>query len=131
MTFRDGGAYDFQTKLEMIKETLSSALEEARESGRVTGRPVQSQNIDLSAVHLDQLPAYEEVGNIVLVPGHRPQQSVYNSPSSVQQPASHNNGTDSVTTGIPPPNEPPPGYEEAQRSGVASSLEASVRHSSQ
>ena len=130
MTFKDGGAYDFQTKFEIIKESLLRAIEEARESGRATGHAAQAQAIDFSTVHLDQLPAYEEVGTSVLVPEHRIEETTSDSPPVTQQPATQNE-TASNGTNFQPPSEPPPGYEEAQRSGVANSLEESVRRTSE
>ncbi|MCJ1230853.1 hypothetical protein MMC12_007527, partial [Toensbergia leucococca] len=57
MTFKEGGAFDFYSTYERIKETLSQAFEVARESGQVAGNTNQVPAIDISTVHLEQLPA--------------------------------------------------------------------------
>lgn len=68
LTFKDGGAYDFQTNLERLKERLREAVETARErnlmsnaSGGGNGNGTTTGgSLDYSNVHLDELPAYEE-----------------------------------------------------------------------
>ena len=55
MTFKEGGAYEFQTKLEVAKERLVHAVEMARERNLTSN----SNNVDLTQVNLDELPAYE------------------------------------------------------------------------
>ncbi|MCJ1472149.1 hypothetical protein MMC13_000796 [Lambiella insularis] len=133
LVFKDGGAFDFHESFQRIKETLSHAMDMARESGQVTGH---AAGLDLSAVNLEQLPAYEEVGGSY----------VASAPTQIQQPApmtppharpSRGSGNNdlvgpagvSSTTGQPfqPPDEPPPGYEEAQQSSAVGHLEDSVR----
>ncbi|GAB1192241.1 hypothetical protein APSETT444_001430 [Aspergillus pseudonomiae] len=52
VTFKEGGAFDYHNKFEEIKERLRVALENTRQSSRGVG------NVDMSTVHLDQLPAY-------------------------------------------------------------------------
>ncbi|MCJ1416587.1 hypothetical protein MMC32_002925 [Xylographa parallela] len=137
MTFKDGGAFDFHSSFERIKETLSQALESARESGRVPG---QGQGVDLSGVHLDQLPAYEDIGSTAIAhPTTVIQQPVPITPPRTHQSRPANNGqpqTLGTSTGGPttvqpfqPPNEPPPGYEEAQQGSVVDHLEESIRRS--
>ena len=137
MTFKDGGAFDFHSSFERIKETLSQALESARESGRVPG---QGQGVDLSGVHLDQLPAYEDIGSTAIAhPTTVIQQPVPIMPPRTHQSRPANNGqpqTLGTSTGGPttvqpfqPPNEPPPGYEEAQQGSVVDHLEESIRRS--
>ena len=126
MSFKDGGAYDFQSSFERVKEVLSNAIEEARESGRVNGR---AENVDMSAVHLEQLPAYEEVGNAPSAPPSNVLRPTPISPIRQQQrtQTSYTNaghdGDMSLTQPLnqqqfQPPNEPPPGYEEAQQGSV-------------
>ena len=139
MTFKDGGAFDFASTYERIKENVSEASALAHE----TGRPV-----DLSTVDLDQLPAYEEVAGsspILAAPPGPILTSDIPQPTSISprgaigpsrsgggihpwsnpQPTRRPNNAQA-----PPPNEPPPGYDEVQRSSVAESLEASIRRSS-
>lgn len=139
MTFKDGGAYDFANAYERIKENVSQAIESAQDSGRPE---------DLSNVDLDQLPAYEEVaGSAPLLAAPSAPISISNiqqptpipprrlvgpsqsgseiHPWSNPQPTRRPNNVQA-----PPPNEPPPGYDEVQSSSVAGSLEASIRRSS-
>lgn len=142
MTFKDGGAFDFASTFERIKETAAQAVEVARDSGRQHGP-------DLSDINLEQLPAYEEVGGITAapagpplrepvpltpaLPSHVPQRdSGIVLPSddeshSKQQPPS----TAASDQQYPPPDEPPPGYEEVQQSSVAYNLERRLRDAPQ
>ena len=137
MTFKDGGAFDFHSSFERIKETLSQALESARESGQVTG---QGQGVDLSGVHLDQLPAYEDIGNTAVAqPPNILQQPVPITSRNAHQSRPANNaqlqpldaplGGPTSGSHFQPPDEPPPGYEEAQQSSVVDHLEESIRRS--
>ncbi|KAL8710706.1 MAG: hypothetical protein Q9220_004724 [cf. Caloplaca sp. 1 TL-2023] len=137
MTFKDGGAFDFATIYERIKETMSQAIEVARESGR------QTQGSNLSDVNLEQLPAYEEMGTTVSVSDPPPiQQPLPISPTVSVQGSSRDSGVmlSSDDERIPkpqpiapaqqqhlPPDGPPPGYEEAQQSSVAENLERNLR----
>ncbi|MCJ1463196.1 hypothetical protein MMC07_001801 [Pseudocyphellaria aurata] len=130
MTFKDGGAFDFSSTFERIKESLSQASELARE----TGRP-----IDLSNVELEQLPAYEEVASS---PTNASAPSIQRptpiTPTAISRPAPRNDGVadgqrrrreQNFSEGLPPPNEPPPGYDEVQQNSIADNLEASIRRS--
>ena len=141
MTFKDGGAFDFHAQFERVKETLSQAIEEARESGRMTR---QSQGLDLSAVHLEQLPAYEEIGGYMSAPPSHVAQAAPVPPTPLRQAPPPMNGriesdersavppsnqTPVSEQSFQPPNEPPPGYEEAQHSSVVNNLEESIRRS--
>lgn len=54
LVFKDGGAFDFYTIFERVKERFLQALENARASGRV------AEGGTMGAVHLEDLPAYEE-----------------------------------------------------------------------
>ena len=141
MTFKDGGAFDFHAKYERVKETLMQAIEEARESGRMTR---QSQGIDLSAVHLEQLPAYEEIGGHMSTPPTHVAQAAPIAPTPLRQAPPPMNGlvepdernVEPLSNrplvseqSFQPPSEPPPGYEEAQQSSVVNNLEESVRQS--
>ncbi|KAI4151668.1 MAG: hypothetical protein LQ341_000866 [Variospora aurantia] len=138
MTFKDGGAFDFATIYERIKETAAQAVEVARENGR-------SQGPDLADVNFEQLPAYEEVGNGMSVPPPPPtlQQPTPISAVTAQAPPRESgigvpsdderNSRPPATAGqqqYPPPNEPPPGYEEVQQGSIADSLERRVRDAS-
>lgn len=134
LTFKEGGAFDFHSSFERIKETLSQAMDVARESGQVTG---QAAGVDLSAVNLEQLPAYEEVGGsyAASAPIHIQQPAPITPPHSRQSGAGNSGPTGLILPGstagqsFQPPDGPPPGYEEAQQSTVVGHLEESVRRS--
>lgn len=134
MTFKDGGAFDFSSTYERIKESLSQASEVARESGGP---------VDLSNVDLEQLPAYEEVApSPTTASAPSIQRPMPISPTSASQPPLRNNDVadserdrkeqvNNESSGqFSPPNEPPPGYDEVQQSSIADNLEASIRRSS-
>jgi hypothetical protein len=132
MIFKDGGAYDFMSIFERVKETLHHAVELARES---TG----TQNVNMNAIHLDDLPAYEEVGASMPVPQGLQSPlapTPVRPPHAAPQPLFSTTQVDAVSHNRPPqpePNEPPPDYDEAQLSGVVQqldNLETSVRRTS-
>ncbi|MCJ1483407.1 hypothetical protein MMC06_003574 [Schaereria dolodes] len=142
MIFKDGGAYDFHATFERMKETLSQAIEVARESGHMTGNQGQMHGVDLSAVHLEQLPAYEDITEnapasppplqrpIPISPPRNgqygpPQQNVMVEPPDREETRSYLNGA-LQSRQSQPPSEPPPGYEEVQQNSVVHNLEASV-----
>lgn len=111
LTFKEGGAFDFHTNYERIKERLQQAVENSRESSLRT--------VDLSAVDLEDLPAYDGPRNDTTSTG----QSHLNAPPNPYQ-----------NTEAPPeagfePLEPPPGYEEVQQQSVANELEERLRRS--
>ncbi|KAL9612558.1 MAG: hypothetical protein Q9167_002855 [Letrouitia subvulpina] len=137
MTFKEGGAFDLANMYERVKETLSQAVEVARESGR-------SQRADLSDVTLEQLPAYEETevaSQRPTVPIQQPtptptptkaaadptqrDTSAVSSSDDEQIPESRDTATSNARMQLP--NEPPPGYDESQQSSVVHTLEQSVR----
>lgn len=104
VTFKEGGAFDFHTNFERIKERLEQAVENTSQGTR------GQQNVDLSAVHLEELPAYEAPPNA----------------RSDQTDSRRNREPD---TG-PEPAEPPPCYEEVQSQSVAHELEERLRRAS-
>lgn len=129
MTFKEGGAFDFSSTYERIKETLWQAAETARESGRTA---------DLLEIDLEQLPAYEEVADAA--PASIPQPPIHRptpiSPIRASHPLHPSNGPTSSSRNpqssedrLPPPDEPPPGYEETQQNTIANNLEESIRRS--
>ncbi|PGG95161.1 hypothetical protein AJ79_10221 [Helicocarpus griseus UAMH5409] len=142
MTFKDGGAFDFHSNFERIKERLQQAVEQAQESGMMTGDGPQTGSgrragafgsVNFSAVHLEELPAYEGPGRPV-----EPVDATAPPPFSPRNPIEHNqpvsnransaSGGDSSTEDrYANPTEPPPGYEEVQQQSVASDLEARLR----
>jgi hypothetical protein len=113
VTFKEGGAFDFHNNFERLKERMQQALELSQESGRGSG------NVDLSTIHLEELPAYTgPQGDVSGVHSH--DQGV--SPESYSRQAGA--GTDAE------PLDPPPGYEEVQQQSVANELEERLRRAS-
>ncbi|OOF98116.1 hypothetical protein ASPCADRAFT_164377 [Aspergillus carbonarius ITEM 5010] len=113
VTFKEGGAFDFHNNFERIKERLQQAVENTQATSR------GARNVDLSAIHLDELPAYSGPSSGTTGAGH----GTANRPLS---PESHRAGQD---TG-PEPMEPPPDYEEVQQQSVADALEERLRRAS-
>ncbi|KAI9049065.1 hypothetical protein LZ554_006913 [Drepanopeziza brunnea f. sp. 'monogermtubi'] len=120
-TFKDGGAFDFHTMFEQIKERLHQAYVVAQE----TSRPDATGNIDLANVHLEQLPAYE-------APREAPEDDgpTIISPVPVRPTTDSGIGgvrsslTNSPKPDVPiTPDEPPPDYEEAQVQAVTVDLD--------
>jgi len=140
MTFKDGGAFDFHSNFERIKERLQQAVEHVREAGLMTGNESQTgigrQNraldaVNFSTVHLDELPAYDGPGTspVTTSVGTLPQDqdvecSSWRSGNSSSSP-------DGTARGerLDAPSEPPPGYEEVQQQTVADALERRLRSS--
>lgn len=143
MTFKDGGAFDFHSIFERITERLQQAVEAARESGHLTGDGSETNGgsgagaldgVDLNAVHLDELPAYEDQS------GRPPS---HNASATEELSGSRNEVNGQRDSGVAvsppvssprenafePPNEPPPGYEEVQVESVAEQLERRLRSS--
>ncbi|KAI1977407.1 hypothetical protein LOZ53_002450 [Ophidiomyces ophidiicola] len=128
MTFKDGGAFDFHSAFERIKERLQQVVEQARESGMVSGRGPQHtgayEGVNFTNVHLEDLPAYEGPNSISTI-----------SPPTFSETLSSNNGVQTqsnlrqgaVGGAFEPPTDPPPGYEETQRQGIATDLEDRIR----
>ena len=142
-TFKEGGAFDFSTIYEQIKDSLSQAAETARESGRA----LREGDVDL-----EQLPAYEESSYSGReMPQPTPvavTATAQSSASGIQRPTPiHPNGVDRRPSGgngnssvdrpaptrsepVPPPDGPPPGYDEVEQHTVANGLEERVKDSS-
>jgi hypothetical protein len=122
LTFKDGGAYDFHHVFEELKERVTHAVETARDSGR---------SADLTDVPFEQLPAYEVTSSHAPVTSP-PDGPTIIAPTPVRPGAPSASATQVAPSGGRqaqqiPPDEPPPGYEEAQSSSVMNSLEESVR----
>ncbi|EEH20945.2 hypothetical protein PABG_03176 [Paracoccidioides brasiliensis Pb03] len=131
MTFKDGGAFDFHSAFERIKERLQQAMEHAQEtrSGTNAFAPV-----NFSEVHLEELPAYEGPGrptepdDAIGLPAFSPVdprgQNEYVSNQQTNTGIRRDSSTETRDTN---PTEPPPGYEEVQQQSVANALEARIR----
>ncbi|KAL4949346.1 hypothetical protein BDW69DRAFT_174641 [Aspergillus filifer] len=107
ITFKDGGAFDFHSQFERIKERLQQAVEITRESGR------GARDVNMAGVHLEDLPAYSAPQGGLRVDNE----------NSVR-----NRRSPSEAGGEP--QEPPPGYEEVQQQSVANDLEERLRRAS-
>ncbi|CAD0014546.1 unnamed protein product [Aureobasidium pullulans] len=110
-SFKDGGAYDFHTGYERVKERLQQQVDVARQSDALAA-------VDVANVHLDDLPAYEETGSTIPMPQpHAQPVPLSATTQATRSPESH---APEVFT---PPAEPPPGYEQVQRETVEDELE--------
>lgn len=128
LTFKEGGAFDFHTIFEQIKERVHDAYIAARETG-------QQGPAALADVHLEQLPAYEAAPETPHQAEREVQEPVILSPiprrPSELTPgvvaASRPSETSSVEQHGAAPDEPPPGYEEAQMHAVGAELDRRMR----
>jgi hypothetical protein len=118
MTFKEGGAFDFHSHYERVRERLLQAVEVGRDAG-VNG-------VDAANVNLDDLPAYQEEGDGPLLP------PTAITVAAAQQEVERRNGSVSGSAngdgrGRPrdddTPVEPPPGYEEAQMASLQDEVE--------
>lgn len=121
-TFKDGGAFDFHTAYERVKERLQQAVEASRIDGDGSGGSRAAMNgVDVSNVNLDELPAYQERGDGPLIPPIAPV-AVPIQPLPQQS----NGAADDRSRPRPAndtPSEPPPGYEEAQLASLQDEVE--------
>lgn len=118
MTFREGGAFDYHNVFELIKERLHQAVQAARDAGRSVGGAGGVDQAVLGGLHLEQLPAYEPAA--VAAPGAAAADEVRR--ASVVD--GQRTESDSVAA---QPDEPPPGYEEAQAQAVGIDLDQRLR----
>jgi hypothetical protein len=128
LTFNEGGALDFHTNFERIKERLQQAVDVARADNAGGRRPDGSlAGVNMDSVHLDQLPSYQDSGQDRMA-------SVTNGQnSSVMDrliPAQSNDGQVQEASNPRPqerpleaPSDAPPGYEETQQQSVQAELE--------
>lgn len=99
LTFKEGGAFDFHSKYERLKERAQQIQEVADTS---TGAHGGQQGADL-----EELPAYREESDRPLMPPLVQQQT---QPAPVQTAASSERQTNEQRSNVP--SEPPPQYEE-------------------
>jgi len=125
MTFREGGAYDYHTLFEQIKERLNQAVTVAREDGG-------AETVDYQRVHLEQLPAYEpaiEVGRNGAADSIEP--PIPENPamrdSAICGVQSQSQSPKEEDAGIQTPSEPPPGYEESLSRAVTEDFDERLR----
>lgn len=128
MEFKEGGAFDFHNTFERLKERLRQTIDVARESGI-------DETIAAGSVNMEDLPAYEDTRQHTRVTDEPPNppatggaSSGVGMSSSVAAVAPEADSTQSSSPlqsprPFQPPSEPPPGYEEVQRSSIADELE--------
>ena len=124
-TFKEGGAFDFHTNYERIRERLQQAVEVSRIDGDGTGSSRSAMNgVDVSNVNLDELPAYQERGDGPLIPPIMPTATAM---PVARSPPRQNNGVEDGRNRPrqtnDTPSEPPPGYEEAQMESLQDEVE--------
>ncbi|GAD97084.1 hypothetical protein NFIA_104810 [Paecilomyces variotii No. 5] len=130
MSFKEGGAFDFHSNFERVKERLQQAVETSQAASN--SQAARRGQIDYSAIHLEELPAYDSPGHAPAGPNHLSQTSVPQA-GSVVRPQDHDELPPPPVEGIAtedrfePPTEPPPGYEEVQQQSVAHELESRLR----
>ncbi|WPG97744.1 Hypothetical protein R9X50_00052500 [Acrodontium crateriforme] len=126
LTFKDGGAFDYHTIFERVKERLQQTIEVSRmEAGGGAANTSTSQaalnGVDISNVNLDELPAYQEQSDGPLlspVAALATQQAQRHETLAEPQRSAPGGPTTVI-----PPAEPPPGYEEAQMQGLQEGVE--------
>lgn len=133
LTFKDSGAFDFHTTFERIKERLREAMATGRDSGMTESNsshgagPMAGVNLD--AVHLDELPTYQDSGLDELAPQPPPVER-RTQPPPVQQDDLVPSFAEAVEGRVPVqrqsavPTDAPPGYEETQQQSIERELEA-------
>lgn len=123
LTFKDGGAFDFHSGFERIKERLQQALEQSQENGSMRSP------VDLSLIHLDELPAYEapaQQTETTSSPAFSPVDP-HDRNQQISNEVSNNTYSTESNPADTNPTEPPPGYEEVQQQSVANALETCLR----
>jgi hypothetical protein len=132
LTFKEGGAPDFHSNLERIKERLQQVVSTARENNLSGARQDNfPSNVNLENVHLDQLPSYQEAGRDRIAPEDSESMSVaVDSPAAMSPhiaPAFMRGG--SPVQEVRPPNDAPPGYEETQQQSIQAELDRRLSQS--
>jgi hypothetical protein len=128
MEFKEGGAFDFASIFERLKERLRQTIDVARESG-------VDETVAAGNVNMEDLPAYEDTRQHARVPDAplSPPASAGLSSVSADASVAAAPHAESPQRSSPlqspqpqsfaPPSDPPPGYEEVQRSSIADELE--------
>jgi len=127
LTFKEGGAPDFHSTFERIKERLQQVVSTAREENLTGGRQDSVlDNVNLDTVHLDQLPSYQESGSdrVASYQGADPP-DLLESPGGISQRTPPQTGPSEPQ----PPPDAPPGYEETQQQSIQAELERRLSQS--
>ncbi len=126
LTFKEGGAPDFHSTLERIKERLQQVVSTARENNLTSSRQDGfTDGANLENVHLDELPSYQESGRDPVAPDDsdwrvvEADSPVAMSPQLVSEPR----GVGPPAQDLQPPSDAPPGYEETQQHSIQAELD--------
>lgn len=126
LTFKDGGAPDFHSQFERIKERLQQAVDVAR-SENITGRTREGAltGVNMDSVHLDELPSYSASGHDQIAPtATEPTTNIMDQPVVEDRGQTRNEDLSRRQEQPPePPRDAPPGYEETQQRSVQEELE--------
>ena len=137
-TFKDGGAPDFHSQFERIKERLQQAVETAREVNVGTRQTGGLGGVNMDTVHLDELPSYENSGHDRMAPSAR-DVAPPTEPASLparREPAAENLMDEPIPEVAEErqawaqeqnphsnrPSDAPPGYEETQQQSLEEEL---------
>ena len=123
-TFKDGGAFDFHNNFEQIKERYLQAVAASQGSHDYD----TANGVIMSAVHLEDLPRYQDAGHDRLADESR-------AVDPSRQALGHGTGTSTSSNGTTQgsshvsrleanPQEAPPGYEETQRQGLQREIDS-------
>jgi len=132
LTFKEGGAFDFHTNFERLKERFRQAMEAAGVNNVTASSFNQgpTAGVNMDAVHLDELPTYQDSSLDALAPQPAPAQPPSRPAMQPEDPAP---SFEEVVDGRapvyrqshhPPPTDAPPGYEEAQQQSLEQEFEA-------
>lgn len=126
VTFKDGGAPDFHSQFERIKERLQQAVDVAR-SENVAGRRQDGglAGVNMDSVHLDELPSYADSGHDRVAPAPaEPGPNIMDEPVVEERGQTRSDAPPrQQEQSIEPPPDAPPGYEETQQQSVQEELE--------
>lgn len=123
LTFKEGGAFDFHTAYERVRERLQQAVEVSRIDGDGTGGARNAMSgVNVENVDLEDLPAYQERGNGPLMSPVAAEQAAAARQPQRDSGLGGQDGRDRPKEGDTP-SEPPPGYEEAQNSALQDEAE--------
>ena len=137
MEFKEGGAFDFATTFERLRERLKQAVDVAQSAGEGIEADARGAGplagVNLGSVHLEDLPAYEDSRQHQRLPDGMPSPPLgRGSVGTAGTGSTANRGSSPVGSpreSFQQPEEPPPGYEEVQRGSVADELERRMRGS--
>jgi WW domain-binding protein 2 len=131
-TFKEGGAFDFHTQYERIRERLQQAVETQRLDGDTSSRNGVN-GVDINNVNLEDLPAYQEETDGPLLPpiASAVAAAQENVRSRNYEQVNGDDGRNRRREDEDTPIEPPPGYEEAQMASLRDEVERRLEREGQ